>query len=968
MLNIECVAKYCPCGERCTNRAFSSRSYAKLEVKRAGAKGFGLFAAEDIKAGQFIIEYVGEVLEEEEYARRKEFYIATGQRHYYFMNVGNGEVIDAVRRGGLGRFINHSCEPNCETQKWVVMGELAIGLFAIEDVSAGSELTFDYNFERYGDKPMKCLCGSKSCRGVIGGTQEIAARMSEMIVAPEDEEEADLEPIMVTEKEADNTVSAILDRVVGLGWEEGFDSKLQARLQRLAALRGIELPIPSTGGGGGPHGEGSSDGAGDDGPGEDSDEEIAAAALAAKAASVAKYKGSTKKKTPRVPRAKAADPDWGEATPTPAAPSAATPSGAGASAVPSGRRSKASAFADLDELTPARGTGGAAAIARRAASLPTPGSRALLFNRKRPVRRSEVDRRLDNLLGPSGRLRDNTAKSVLSVLRLFNLCDIGPTVIKMKTSSGPEDRIGADAGRSSDAAPTATLTATALPPGLAATGATAATGDDAKAGSNVPAATAVAIANGTEAAGSEKEEGEVSGSGSDGAVGPTPPPPPPPPPPAAAEPSGPVNSGGGDGAAERPARNGSSYPVGGYNGPGSNFREDEGTSRSLVPRGSEENSNREFTARQRARVADLSLLLDVVLKTTNPTARKEFVNCGLLRQVLITVGRNVGPPYAVILRKILRVVEALPISADNVYDTRSAHGSFADLLRCLTQHADYEVRTGSWALMRKWPPSSCQRPIAGEWHSSAGRTRTPLGGGGLGPSGNPPSGTPQAWERGTPGGGGRGGGRGGGPPMDPSEHSRYNSPYGPPPGSGGGGRGPSRLGPGGGGGRGGDRVDRSGPLDRPLPHADIGGGGGRGPPPPYDDRGRDPYYSGNGGPRAGPLRDLPPERYMPPHHGGPGGSGSGGVGPGGEDRGFPPMRKRSRWEPAGPPPPGHGYGGPPGGGGYYPSRDPSQQGGGLPPLPYYEEPPAKHFRGMPLNYRQSNGPGKNSDSVFNRVL
>ena len=187
--------------------------------------------------------------------RRKVFYQAAGQRHYYFMNVGNGEVIDACRmvsrrrcpvicaaehylhknsqalpschdwqtlmmhlmlQGALGRFINHSCEPNCETQKWLVQGELAIGLFAQRDIKAGEELTFDYNFERYGDKvgadfitfcmahchqlqrygwsqlaawylrlvrlpsqPMKCLCGSKGCRGFVGGTQEtIAARLA----------------------------------------------------------------------------------------------------------------------------------------------------------------------------------------------------------------------------------------------------------------------------------------------------------------------------------------------------------------------------------------------------------------------------------------------------------------------------------------------------------------------------------------------------------------------------------------------------------------------------------------------------------------------------------------------------------------------------------------------------------------------------------------------------------------------
>lgn len=69
-----------------------------LVQRRAGAKGFGLFAVEDINAGQFIIQYVGEVLEEEEYMRRKIYYQNTGQRHYYFMNIGNGEVIDACRK------------------------------------------------------------------------------------------------------------------------------------------------------------------------------------------------------------------------------------------------------------------------------------------------------------------------------------------------------------------------------------------------------------------------------------------------------------------------------------------------------------------------------------------------------------------------------------------------------------------------------------------------------------------------------------------------------------------------------------------------------------------------------------------------------------------------------------------------------------------------------------------------------
>ena len=78
-------------------------------------------------------------------------------------------------QGNPARFINHSCDPNCETQKWLVRGELAIGLFALTDIPAGQELTFDYNFERYGDKPMRCYCAAAKCRKFIGGTAESTA-------------------------------------------------------------------------------------------------------------------------------------------------------------------------------------------------------------------------------------------------------------------------------------------------------------------------------------------------------------------------------------------------------------------------------------------------------------------------------------------------------------------------------------------------------------------------------------------------------------------------------------------------------------------------------------------------------------------------------------------------------------------------------------------------------------------------
>eukprot|EP00891_Asterochloris_glomerata_P001344 jgi/Astpho2/1344/e_gw1.00024.73.1_t len=220
----ECHPDWCPCGEQCSNQMFARKRYAKIKTERAGQKGFGLFAEQDLKEGQFVIEYIGEVLEDLEYLRRKEYYIATGQRHYYFMNVGNGEVIDAARMGGLGRFINHSCSPNCETQKWIVRGELAIGLFTLKAVPAGTELTFDYNFERYGDKPLKCLCGSKTCRGVIGGVAPTERGAADPSEAEDVDAASDVsdepEPIMVSEDEEDGLVQRLLDAKVGLRAEK----------------------------------------------------------------------------------------------------------------------------------------------------------------------------------------------------------------------------------------------------------------------------------------------------------------------------------------------------------------------------------------------------------------------------------------------------------------------------------------------------------------------------------------------------------------------------------------------------------------------------------------------------------------------------------------------------------------------------------------------------------------------------
>jgi len=63
------------------------------------------------------MEYVGEVLDPKEFRRRAKDYAKDKNRHYYFMALKSDAIIDATMKGNISRFINHSCEPNAETQK-----------------------------------------------------------------------------------------------------------------------------------------------------------------------------------------------------------------------------------------------------------------------------------------------------------------------------------------------------------------------------------------------------------------------------------------------------------------------------------------------------------------------------------------------------------------------------------------------------------------------------------------------------------------------------------------------------------------------------------------------------------------------------------------------------------------------------------------------------------------------------------
>nr|XP_001398411.2 histone-lysine N-methyltransferase, H3 lysine-36 specific [Aspergillus niger CBS 513.88] len=165
---IECMGD-CGCGPECQNQRFQRREYAPVAVIKTEKKGFGLRAEADLRPHQFIFEYVGEVINEGQFRRRMRQYDEEGIKHFYFMSLSKGEFVDATKKGNLGRFCNHSCNPNCYVDKWVVGEKLRMGIFAERHIQAGEELVFNYNVDRYGADPQPCYCGEPNCTGFIGG-------------------------------------------------------------------------------------------------------------------------------------------------------------------------------------------------------------------------------------------------------------------------------------------------------------------------------------------------------------------------------------------------------------------------------------------------------------------------------------------------------------------------------------------------------------------------------------------------------------------------------------------------------------------------------------------------------------------------------------------------------------------------------------------------------------------------------
>lgn len=149
-------------------RSTNSTQGYPFKIVDSPIHGRGVIATAPIKAGTRLIEYVGERITNAEADRRYPFDESQPQ-HTFLFSVNTRTIIDAAHGGNASRWINHSCDPNCEA----VIERGRVFIEALRDIEPGEELGYDYWFVL--DEPHNaknkalyaCRCGSKKCRGTL---------------------------------------------------------------------------------------------------------------------------------------------------------------------------------------------------------------------------------------------------------------------------------------------------------------------------------------------------------------------------------------------------------------------------------------------------------------------------------------------------------------------------------------------------------------------------------------------------------------------------------------------------------------------------------------------------------------------------------------------------------------------------------------------------------------------------------
>jgi len=146
----------------------TQKSSKRIQTRKSGVHGKGIFALVDIPKGEVIIEYKGEIITWKE-ALRRHPHNPLEPNHTFYFHITDGHVIDGRVQGNSAKWINHSCNPNCEADE---IGD-HVFIKSIKKIKAGDELNYDYGLiidERYTPKlkaQYPCWCGAKKCRGTL---------------------------------------------------------------------------------------------------------------------------------------------------------------------------------------------------------------------------------------------------------------------------------------------------------------------------------------------------------------------------------------------------------------------------------------------------------------------------------------------------------------------------------------------------------------------------------------------------------------------------------------------------------------------------------------------------------------------------------------------------------------------------------------------------------------------------------
>ena len=140
----------------------------RIQVRRSGVHGKGVFALQDIARGEVLIEYVGEIISWPE-ALERHPHDPLDPDHTFYFHIDEDRVIDAFVGGNSSRWINHTCNPNCEADEQ----EGRVFIKALRDIGAGEELSYDYGliidgrYTRTLKAQYPCWCGAGDCRGTL---------------------------------------------------------------------------------------------------------------------------------------------------------------------------------------------------------------------------------------------------------------------------------------------------------------------------------------------------------------------------------------------------------------------------------------------------------------------------------------------------------------------------------------------------------------------------------------------------------------------------------------------------------------------------------------------------------------------------------------------------------------------------------------------------------------------------------